>query len=183
MPRSYVVVFVVIALAAGAAADLLGGHKGGGSGSGYDAPNSTVAATVTRVVDGDTIKVDVDGHKDTVRYIGMDTPESVKPDTAVQCYAENASHQNARLLPDGQAVKLVIGAEPRDRYGRLLAYVYRSPDGLFVNAELLRGGFAHTLTIPPNDRLAPRFAQLEEQARSAGRGLWRACPSLASTYG
>lgn len=184
MQRRYVVVFIVIAIAVGAVADLLGGHDtGSSSGPSDDTPGSTVAATVTRVVDGDTIKVDVDGRKDTVRYIGMDTPESVKPDTPVQCYAENASHQNARLLPDGQAVKLVIGAEPRDRYGRLLAYVYRSPDGLFVNAELLRGGFAHTLTIPPNDRLAPRFAQLEEQARSAGRGLWRACPSLASTYG
>jgi micrococcal nuclease len=181
--RSHVLVFVLIAFAAGAVADLLGG-SGQGSGGASDAvPNSTVAATVTRVVDGDTIKVSVDGRKDTVRYIGMDTPESVKPNTPVQCYAEIASHENARLLPPGQRVKLVVGDEPRDRYGRLLAYVYRSPDGLFVNAQLLRGGFAHTLTIAPNDRLAPRFAQLEEQARNSGRGLWRACPSLAATYG
>jgi micrococcal nuclease len=182
VPRSYVVVLVLIALAAGAAADLLDSRHGSGSSS-DDVPNSTVAATVTRVVDGDTIKVDAGGHTDTVRFIGMDTPESVKPDTPVQCYAEIASHETARLVPPGQAVRLIVGAEPRDRYGRLLAYVYRSPDGLFVNAALLRGGFAHTLTIAPNDRLAPQFAAIEDQARHAGRGLWRACPSLASTYG
>jgi micrococcal nuclease len=80
-------------------------------------------------------------------------------------------------------VRLVVGAEARDRYGRLLAYVYRASDGLFVNAELLRGGYAHTLTIAPNDRLAPRFAQLQDQARAAGRGLWSACPVLAASYG
>jgi micrococcal nuclease len=179
---SYVLAFVLIAVVAGAVASLLGGGDTG-SGPSDDVPNSTVAAIVTRVVDGDTIKVSVGGRKDTVRYIGMDTPESVKPNTPVQCYAEIASHENARLLPPGQAVKLVVGDEARDRYGRLLAYVYRSADGLFVNAELLRGGFAHTLTIAPNDRLAPRFAQIEEQARSTGRGLWRACPSLAASYG
>ena len=120
---------------------------------------------------------------ETVRYIGMDTPESVKPNTPVQCYAENASHENARLLSVGAAVRLVVGAEARDRYGRLLAYVYRTSDGAFINAQLLRGGFAHTLTIAPNDRLAPQFAQLQDQARAAHRGLWQACPALAATYG
>src|SRR5262249_55225732 len=98
-------------------------------------------------------------------------------------YAEPASHRTAALLPDGTKVRLVVGAEARDRYGRLLAYVYRASDGLFVNADLLRGGFAHTLTIPPHDRLRPRFDQLQSQARAAGRGLWRACPALAASYG
>jgi micrococcal nuclease len=186
VPRRYLVVFVLIALAAGVAADVFGGHdRGGGSGSGGadDTPNATVAAKVVRVVDGDTIKIDADGANDTVRFIGMDTPESVKPGTPVQCYAEPASHRTAALLPDGTPVRLVVGSESRDRYGRLLAYVYRASDGLFVNAELLRGGYAHTLTIAPNDRLAPRFAQLQEQARAAGRGLWSACPALAASYG
>ncbi len=172
---------MVLAVVAGIVAYRPGGGSGGSGAD--DAPNSTVAARVTRVVDGDTIKVDAGGRKDTVRYIGMDTPESVKPNTPVQCYAEVASHYNARLLAPGAAVRLVIGAEPRDRYGRLLAYVYRASDNLLVNAALLRGGFAHTLTIAPNDRLATQFAQLEDEARQAGRGLWRACPGLANTYG
>jgi micrococcal nuclease len=74
-------------------------------------------------------------------------------------------------------VRLVLDIEHRDRFGRLLAYVYRADDGLFVNAELVRGGFARTLTIPPNVRYAARFAALARQARRAGRGLWSACPS------
>ena len=113
----------------------------------------------------------------------MDTPESVKPGTPVQCYAEPACTAPAALLADGTKVRLVIGAEARDRYGRLLAYVYRASDGLFVNADLLRGGYAHTLTIAPNDRLAPRFAQLQQQARAAGRGLWSCLPCTAASYG
>jgi micrococcal nuclease len=104
----------------------------------------------------------------------MDTPESVKPGVPVQCYAERASAQNRRLVA-GRRVRLVIGREPRDRYGRLLAYVYRAADGRFVNAALLAGGFARTLTIPPNDRFAARFAAIERAAQRADRGLWHAC--------
>jgi micrococcal nuclease len=74
-------------------------------------------------------------------------------------------------------VRLTLGAEPRDRYGRLLAYVVRETDDLFVNAALVRDGFARTLTIPPNVRFAERFAALAAQARRAGRGLWSACGS------
>jgi micrococcal nuclease len=131
---------------------------------------------VVRVVDGDTIHVRVDGRDERVRYIGIDTPEDVKPDTPVQCYARAAAAANGRLV-GGREVRLVFDAEPRDRYGRLLAYVFRGDDGLFVNAELVRDGFARTLTIPPNVRYARRFAGLVTQARRAGRGLWRACPS------
>ncbi|HXS43507.1 MAG TPA: thermonuclease family protein [Solirubrobacteraceae bacterium] len=130
---------------------------------------------VVRVVDGDTIHVRVDGRDERVRYIGIDTPEDVKPDTPVQCFARAAAAANGRLV-GGREVRLVLDAEPRDRYGRLLAYVFRGDDGLFVNAELVRDGFARTLTIPPNVRYARRFAGLVTQARRAGRGLWRACP-------
>lgn len=146
-------------------------HEGGG------APAATVSggvADVVRVVDGDTIVVRLRGRVEKVRYIGMDTPESVKPGVPVQCYAERASAENARLVA-GRRVRLVVGAEPRDRYGRLLAYVYRVADGRFVNAALVTGGYARTLTIPPNDRFAPRFAALQREARHAGRGLWHAC--------
>ena len=129
---------------------------------------------VVRVVDGDTIHVEVDGRREKVRYIGVDTPESVKPGTRVQCYAKRSSAFNKHLVA-GQRVRLVPDAEARDRYGRLLAYVYRTSDGLFVNAALVRRGYAHTLTIPPNVAHAGEFRRLAATARRAGRGLWSAC--------
>jgi micrococcal nuclease len=132
--------------------------------------------TVARIVDGDTIVVAVGGRTERVRYIGIDTPESVKPGTPVQCFAHRAAAENARLVAR-QRVRLVLDVEPRDRFGRLLAYVYRVRDGVFVNAALVRGGFARTLTIPPNVRFAARFRTLAAQARRAGRGLWSACGS------
>src|SRR5829696_1785968 len=131
---------------------------------------------VLRVVDGDTIHVAVDGRDETIRYIGVDTPESVKPGTPVQCFAKRASAFNARLVA-GERVRLVADAEPRDRYGRLLAYVYRVRDGRFVNAALVRHGYAAPLTIPPNVAHADEFRRLASAARRAGRGLWSACPA------
>jgi micrococcal nuclease len=139
-----------------------------------EASPSGVRGEVVRVVDGDTIRVDLDGEEQTVRYIGVDTPESVKPGTAVQCFAKKASERNAQLVR-GTDVKLRFDVERRDRYGRLLAYVYRADDGTFVNAALVRGGFARSLTVPPNVAFAQRFAQLQREARQADRGLWRAC--------
>jgi micrococcal nuclease len=132
------------------------------------------SAQVLRVVDGDTIRVRLDGRTERVRYIGVDTPESVKPGTPVQCYAKRASAANAALVA-GRSVKLVTDAEQRDRYGRLLAYVYREPDGAFVNARLVRDGFARTLTIAPNVAHEREFTQLAGDARRARRGLWGSC--------
>jgi micrococcal nuclease len=126
---------------------------------------------VQRVVDGDTVVL-TGGER--VRYIGVDTPESVKPGTPVQCFAEAASRANERLV-DGERVRLRFDAERRDRYGRLLAYVYRVRDGLFVNAELVRRGYATTLTIAPNVAHAAEFRRLARNARRQGRGLWSSC--------
>ena len=138
-------------------------------------PGATQEAAIERVVDGDTIIVRLDaGGRERVRLIGVDTPESVKPGTPVQCFALKASAFTKHLLA-GRRVRLVVDAEPRDRYDRLLAYVYRLPDGLFVNAELLRRGFAQPLTIPPNVRYSDRFAALGREAREAARGLWGSC--------
>ncbi|MCW3016252.1 MAG: thermonuclease family protein [Solirubrobacterales bacterium] len=150
------------------------GHGGAPAGGLAVTAGQTVRARVIRVVDGDTVHVSASGAEETVRYIGVDTPESVKPNTPVQCYAKAASHRNEELV-DGEAVRLVVGEEPRDRYGRLLAYVYRTADDRFVNAELVAGGFARTLTIPPNVRYRVRFAALADAARQARRGLWGRC--------
>jgi micrococcal nuclease len=157
-------VLLVAAVAAALGAWRPGSDAGGGGGR--------AEGTVTRVVDGDTIHVFTGGRDEAVRYIGVDTPESVKPGTPVQCFAKAASAENERLVA-GKRVRLVYDAERRDRYGRLLAYVYR--DSLFVNAELVRAGYARTLTIPPNVRFAGRFAALARGARERGRGLWRQC--------
>ena len=137
-------------------------------------PASSLTAPVTDVVDGDTIEVEIDGETEDVRYIGVDTPESVKPGEPVQCYGLEASHLNERLV-GGERVRLTFDAEQRDVYGRLLAYVRVTGGGPFVNAELVRRGYARTLTIEPNDRFAARFDRLAQDAADAGRGLWGVC--------
>jgi micrococcal nuclease len=137
-----------------------------------DPPPRSATAYVLRAVDGDTIEVLVDGQREDVRYIGVDTPETVKPGTPVQCFGPQAHRFNARLVTH-KRVRLVFGVERRDVYGRLLAYVYLG-DRL-VNAEIARRGLARTLTIPPNDRYAGRFERLQIAAARAGRGLWGAC--------
>lgn len=135
---------------------------------------SSVSVRVDRVVDGDTAKVFYEGQSEFVRYIGIDTPESVRPDFRVECYGEQAGRRNAELLDRHPDVKLVFDKEMRDSYGRLLAYVYSG--GVLLQAELLWGGYATTLEIPPNTSRAAEFSRLENQARDAGRGLWSACP-------
>ena len=131
--------------------------------------------TLVRVVDGDTLKVKVAGGNDRVRLIGIDTPESVKPNTPVQCFALAASARTKALLPPGTAIRLVRDAEARDRYHRLLAYVYRSRDGLFVNLALVREGFARPYTFPPNVAHEAEFVAAAAQARAQGKGLWSRC--------
>src|SRR4051794_36498397 len=153
----------LVLLAAVVAAVLGAWRPGSGPGGGGRADG-----TVTRVVDGDTIHVMTGGRDEAVRYIGVDTPESVKPGTPVQCFAKAASAENERLV-EGRRVRLVYDAERRDRYGRLLAYVYRGDT--LINAELVRAGYARTLTIPPNVRFADRFAALARQAQEHRRGL------------
>ena len=141
-------------------------------GGGDEGP-AAVTAVVTRVVDGDTVEARIEGEVEDVRLIGVDTPETVKPGEPVQCFGPQASRFTHVLL-EGRRVRLVFGAERRDPYDRLLAYAYL--DGGFVNATLVRRGLARTLTIPPNDRFAPRLRRLEMDAARAGRGLWGACP-------
>jgi micrococcal nuclease len=132
----------------------------------------TVKVPVIRAVDGDTILVRVEGDARYVRYIGVDTPETVKPDTPVQCYGPRAS-AFTHSETDGKTVRLVFDREREDVYGRLLAYVYRGDD--FLNADLVRRGLARPLTIPPDTAHRALFARLSGRAARSGRGLWGAC--------
>jgi micrococcal nuclease len=138
-----------------------------------DAGPPSAHAYVTRAVDGDTIEARIGGRLEDVRYIGVDTPETVKPGTSVQCFGHRASRFDRQLV-EHQRVRLVFGVERRDVYGRLLAYVYIRHR--FVNADLVRRGLARTLTIPPNTLHSALFARLQARAARAGRGLWGACP-------
>ncbi|MCU1463424.1 MAG: nuclease (SNase domain protein) [Acidimicrobiales bacterium] len=150
------------------------------TGCGASAPRSPTtsasgAATIDRVVDGDTVIVRLSGRRERVRLIGIDTPESVKPNTPVQCYGLESSRRTHDLLPVGTAVRLVGDIEARDRYQRLLAYVYRSGDGLFVNLVLVRDGFARPYPFRPNLAHEAEIARAADGARAAGLGLWSHC--------
>jgi micrococcal nuclease len=140
-----------------------------------DGPAPPANAVVISVVDGDTIVVRVHGRVEHVRLIGIDTPETVAPKKPVMCFGKEASAETAALLPAGTPVELVRDAEPRDDYARLLAYVYRVPDGLFVNLRLAEEGFADVLSIAPNTTHAGAFRAAVATARAERRGLWGAC--------
>ncbi|MBW3536883.1 MAG: thermonuclease family protein [Actinobacteria bacterium] len=131
---------------------------------------------VTNITDGDTIRVQLNtGPEEKVRLIGIDTPEVHGRGGLRECFGKEASAEMGRLLPLDTTVRLEIDAEPRDRYGRLLAYVYRVDDDLHVNLEMARRGFAAPLTIPPNVAFADAFVEAAAEARDASRGLWSAC--------
>lgn len=131
---------------------------------------------VTKLTDGDTLRVQLNGGaEEKVRLIGIDTPETQGRGGLRECFGKEASAELARLLPVGTTVRLVIDAEPRDRYGRLLAYVYRVSDDLHVNLAMAERGFAAPLTIPPNVAFADAFVEAAAEARDANRGLWSAC--------
>jgi micrococcal nuclease len=115
-------------------------------------------ATVLAVIDGDTIVVDIGGAHETLRLLGIDTPETVAPDRPVECFGPEASRRTRAVLPEGTAVRLERDVEARDRYDRLLAYVHREADDLFVNEHLVARGFASVLSIAPNRAYASRLA-------------------------
>ena len=134
-----------------------------------------LAATVTHVVDGDTFDVELAGTTERVRLLGIDTPETVKPDHPVDCYGPEASARTKALLPAGTRVLLQRDQEARDRYGRLLVYAWLA-DGTFVNGSLVRDGYADTLSIEPNTAHRADLSALRAEAKGARRGLWGSCP-------
>ncbi len=132
-------------------------------------------AVVERVVDGDTIVARIGNRSETVRLIGLDAPETVAPTRPVQCFGAEASRFLEAVLPAGTDVTLVRDVEARDIYDRLLGYVVRSHDGLFVNLEMVTAGYAAVMIFPPNDHYTDALHRAEAEAIAAGRGLWRAC--------
>lgn len=138
-------------------------------------PRSGGAGVVVGVVDGDTVDIAFDGTEERVRLIGVDTPESVAHDRPVQCYGAEASHRLAELLPGGTPVRVERDVEARDRYGRLLGYVYRSGDDLLVNLALVEQGYADAVSYGDNEAILGMLTAAEAAARDEGRGLWSAC--------
>jgi micrococcal nuclease len=148
---------------------------GGDASSDADAPAEPGGAVIERVVDGDTVVVRIQGREEKVRLIGIDTPETHDPRRPVECFGREATERTNALLPEGTPVRLVRDVEARDRYDRLLAYIYRAEDDLFVNLTLAREGFAAAATYPPNVAHTDEFVRAAGDARRAGRGLWSVC--------
>lgn len=143
------------------------------------ANKNIVLAKVVEVVDGDTIKVDLgSGNIKTVRYIGIDTPETVDPRKTVQCFGKEASAKNKELVGGG-TVGLEKDVSETDKYGRLLRYVYMGD--LFINQELVAQGYAHSSSYPPDIKYQDKFTASEKQARASNKGLWGACSTPSPT--
>jgi micrococcal nuclease len=140
------------------------------------AAQSALDGIVTRIVDGDTIHVDVGGRVETVRYIGVNTPELHHPRKGEEPGGRAAAAVNRQLVSE-RRVRLELDAQTRDRHGRLLAYVWVADT--MVNAELVRRGVAHVMTVPPNVRHQSLFLRLQREAREAGRGLWSEPATMA----
>ncbi|PYN89871.1 MAG: hypothetical protein DMD87_04060 [Candidatus Rokuibacteriota bacterium] len=154
LQRWYLLPLLLLFLAAGSAA----------------AAPALIDGTVVRVVDGDTIYVQLADRLEKIRYIGVDTPEIRHPTRGEEPGGREAAAANRRLV-DGRQVRLELDVRVRDRYGRLLAYVWVGDT--MVNAELVRQGYAHVMTVPPNVRYQHLLVKLQREARENGRGLWR----------
>ena len=134
-------------------------------------PNS---ATVKEVIDGDTIVLEVQNQTETVRLLGVDTPETVHPSKPIECFGPEASAFTKATLAKGSTVKLLRDVEPRDRFQRLLVYLFLA-DGTLFNQLLIDRGFARTLSIEPNTAFASQFATYESNAKDRRVGLWQYC--------
>jgi micrococcal nuclease len=163
----------------------LAGCRGDGDDTADAAPPANGAvianATVARVVDGDTLDVSIDGREERVRMIGIDTPEVAhdgspeRPGNPAECFGPEATAFTAGLVAPGTAVRLERDVVGRDDYGRVLAYVYRASDGIFVNYELVRQGYAQPLTIRPNVSYSDHFVDAARRAEADDAGLWSSC--------
>jgi micrococcal nuclease len=135
----------------------------------WDENTKYIAAEVTEVVDGDTIHVLIEHKKETIRLILVDTPETKHPTKPIEPYGPEASNFTKKLL-DGKQVKLVPDVSERDRYGRLLMYVW--VENQLVNELLLEKGLARVAVFPPNVKYVEAFRAIQKKAQAAKRGIW-----------
>ncbi|MFS1511774.1 thermonuclease family protein [Chengkuizengella sp. SCS-71B] len=136
-----------------------------------DQQKQLINATINDVVDGDTIKVNLNGKKETIRLLLVDTPETVHPSKAVQAFGPEASNFAKDMLPVGSEVQIEIDVSERDKYGRLLAYLW--VDGKMFNEMLLEKGLARVAYIyPPNVKYVDQFKEIQEKARQESIGIW-----------
>ncbi|MBR2283917.1 MAG: thermonuclease family protein [Ruminococcus sp.] len=127
---------------------------------------------VVRVVDGDTIVVDIDGAETKIRFIGVDTPESVNPDKSLNTEQGKIASEFTADMLTGKQIYLEYDTERTDKYGRTLAYVFLSDKFTMVEAELLKSGMAEVMTIEPNSKYALYFEELEAEAKQNKVGFW-----------
>lgn len=142
-------------------------------------PTTTVTSSleVVEVIDGDTIRARVAGSTETIRLVGIDTPETKHPTKGVQCFGPQATEFLTKLLPVGTTLRIERDQEARDAFGRLLLYLFRPADGgeLFINFELVRRGYGKPLHIEPNSRYRDAFVAGAFEAQRNQRGLWKWC--------
>lgn len=142
------------------------------------------AATIVKIIDGDTYKVSYNGKTENIRLIGIDTPESranskAKKDAkktgvnvkAITTLGKQATQYIKSLIEPGDQIKIEFDVQERDRYGRILGYVYLE-DGTFLNEKIIREGYAQVMTVPPNVKYQDKFLIAQQEARDNNRGLW-----------
>lgn len=147
-----------------------------GCSRGQPHPETAATPAISSVIDGDTVVIEfAPGVEETVRLLGIDTPETVDPNRPVQCFGAEASAHVHALLPPLTPVRLERDVEARDHFGRLLAYIYRESDGLFVNLDLVQRGLADVTFYDPNTTRQAEFETARTTARTQAVGLWGAC--------
>jgi len=130
---------------------------------------------IVKVVDGDTVDIDIDGHTERVRLIGVNTPETKHPTKPIECFGPEASAYLTQLLPQGTVVRIERDVEARDRYSRMLLYLYLGSNDLFINLDLVARGYGTPMSIEPNTFHRNDFVRAAAQAEAANVGLWKAC--------
>lgn len=176
-PKKAVIILIVLGVAYFFGGDNVLNFSGNDDGGGNQ---DFVQAVIVRAVDGDTAAVNIDGQEKRVRFLGVDTPETVHPNKPVQFYGKEASNFTKESL-NGKRVWLEYDANPQDRYNRHLAYIWlKNPKTIdeasirenMFNAKLLLGGYAKVMIIRPNKRYETEFKKFEAEAKQAKRGMW-----------
>ena len=142
--------------------------------SGATTENKVLVRILT-VIDGDTVDIEIDGRTERARLIGVNTPETKHPTKPIECFGPEASAYMTQLLPKGTDVRIERDTEARDRYGRLLLYLYRNSDNLFINLDLISRGYGTPMSIEPNTFHRNDFVHAAALAEASNLGLWKAC--------